>query len=164
MKRALVFSDSHGRVENILDVIKRYQQIDMIFHLGDIQGEADRLRNAVSCAVPIVRGNCDFSPELPESLVINFFGKKVAMTHGHRYLYAGGTDLLRYFGKENEADIVMFGHTHVPFLEQGYDLTLLNPGSIARPRQENKIPTFTVMELDERGELTFQMCEYKKRF
>lgn len=160
MKQALIFSDSHGRNENMLNVIAHYPEVDAIFHLGDIEGGASTLRQAVNCAVCIVRGNCDFTPELPETRIVDFWGKKIAMCHGHRHLYCGGTDVLKYWGQEQGADIVMFGHTHVPYLEQGGTLTLLNPGSISKPRQSTKIPTFTVMDMDNDGQLHFEMCEY----
>lgn len=163
MKRALIFSDSHGKNENMLDVISRHPGVDAIFHLGDIEGAADRLRQTVNCAVCIVRGNCDFTPELPEARIVDFAGKRIAMCHGHRKLYGGNTDVLKYWGQEQEADIVMFGHTHIPYLEEGEDITLLNPGSISRPRQSKKVPTYTLMEVGEDGQLQFTMCEYKKK-
>lgn len=39
MKRVLVVSDSHGNMGNLSEVIKRSKDIDMLIHLGDIQGE-----------------------------------------------------------------------------------------------------------------------------
>ena len=93
-------------------------------------------------------------------MVIEFGGKRIAMCHGRRYLsYGGAPDALRYFGLQNHADVVMFGHTHVPYLEKTDDLILLNPGSISKPRQDNKIPTYTVMEIREDGKIDFRMCE-----
>lgn len=163
MKQALIFSDSHGNIDNILDVIKRYPKAEAVFHLGDIEGDADRLRYATSYPVYMVRGNCDFSAELPPQIVTEFAGKRIAMCHGHRYLSYGGVETLRYWAMEQQADIAMFGHTHVPYLEQDSSPILLNPGSISRPRQEKKIPTFTVMEIDQDGEVHFNMCEYHRK-
>lgn len=159
MKKALIFSDSHGKNENMFDVISQYPEVDAIFHLGDIEGAADRLRQAVNCAVCIVRGNCDFTPELPESRIVEFGGKRIAMCHGHRHLYSGNTDVLKYWGQEQKADIVLFGHTHIPYLEQGENITLLNPGSISRPRQDKKVPTFALLEIATDGQMHFTMCE-----
>lgn len=160
MKKALIFSDSHGKNENMFDVISRYPEVDAIFHMGDIEGAADKLTQSVNCAVCIVRGNCDFTSKLPESRVIEFGGKRIAMCHGHRHLYSGNTDVLKYWGQEQKADIVMFGHTHIPYLEQGEKITLLNPGSISKPRQEKKIPTYALLEIDGEGHPHFTMCEY----
>ena len=49
-------------------------------------------------------------------------------------------------------DIVMFGHTHVPYLHQEDGITALNPGSISYPRQEGRRPSYIIMEIDKEGE------------
>jgi hypothetical protein len=163
MKQALVFSDSHGRLDNLLDVLKQYPSAEAVFFLGDVQGDASRLRNATPYPVYMVRGNCDYDMDIPQQLVTEFAGKKIALCHGHRYLDYGGVDSLRYWALEKKADIGMFGHTHVPYLEEGEKLTLLNPGSISRPRQEGHIPTYAVMEVEEDGKVTFHQCSYVKK-
>ena len=55
----------------------------------------------------------------------------------------------------------MYGHTHVPFLEQSSTLTVLNPGSISRPRQSSHIRTYAVIEFQEDGEVRIELCENK---
>ena len=161
MKQALIFSDSHGNVDKLLEVVKRYPKAEAVFHLGDVEGDADRIRYCTSYPVYMVRGNCDYISDLPQQIVTTFGGKKIAMCHGHRYINYGGVDTFRYWALEQEADIAMFGHTHVPFLEQSSKLTLINPGSISRPRQEGHIPTYAVMEIDDKGEVLVQIHEYK---
>lgn len=164
MKRALIFSDSHSYFDYMESVIRKEKEngFEAIFHMGDIQQMEERLRRMTPYPVHIVKGNCDFGSNLPEELTVTFAGKRIAMCHGHRYLsiFGGGMDALRYFGKERDAQYVFFGHTHVPFLEQASDITLLNPGSISQPRQEKKIPTYAVMEVHDDGEVVFHMCEY----
>ncbi len=158
--KALVFSDSHGKVENMIKALDRYPDYQAIFHLGDIGSDEPWLRSITPYPVYLVKGNCDYSMSLQETLTVEFGGKRIAMCHGHRYLtYGEGMESLRYLGLQQQADIVMFGHTHVPFLEDTGDLVLLNPGSISKPRQENKIPTYTVMEVHEDGKVEFQMRE-----
>ena len=149
-KQALIFSDSHGNIYEALKVIERYKGIDAVFHAGDIEGEEDRLRNAIPGQVCIVRGNCDVfrTGMLPEKLCVPFGGKKIAICHGHRYLNHGNVDLLKYMAKEMDADMVIFGHTHVPFLECSSDMIVVNPGSIAKPRQSDHQPTYGWMEID----------------
>lgn len=161
MKQALIFSDSHGNIEKLLDVVKRYPKAEAVFHLGDVEGDADRVRHCTSYPVYMVRGNCDYISDLPQQIVTTFGGKKIGMCHGHRYLNYGGVDTLRYWALEQQVDIAMFGHTHVPFLEQSSSVTLINPGSISRPRQEGHIPTYAVMEIDDKGEVSFQIHEYR---
>ena len=53
------------------------------------------------------------------------------LAHGHQYYY---TDALLYRGEEVHADMVLYGHTHVPDLSADGPRLLLNPGSLSRPR------------------------------
>lgn len=161
MAKYLVFSDSHGRNEEMLDIIKENKDVEGIFFLGDIEGNDDRLRNSVQGPVYMVRGNCDWSSKAPDFQVIKLHGHKVAMTHGHRQHVNMGIDILKYWAMENEADVVMYGHTHVPVLEQSSALTVLNPGSISRPRQEGHTPTYAVIEFLENGEIRARILNAK---
>ena len=73
-------------------------------------------------------------------------------------------DYLRQIAVENHYDIVMFGHTHVPFIQIENDLTILNPGSLSYPRQEDRMPTFLIMEIDECGMAHYGHGYYKSKF
>ncbi len=159
MAKYLVFSDSHGRDEKMLDVIKRNkQEIEGIFFLGDSEGGEDRLRNAVTGPVYMVRGNCDWSSNAPACQVFELHGHTVAMTHGHRQQVNFELDGLKYWAMSEGAELVMYGHTHVPFLEKSEGLTILNPGSISRPRQDPHIPTYALLEFAENGEIKIKIC------
>ena len=46
------------------------------------------------------------------------------------------SEYIREEGAARKVDIVMFGHTHKPYFEQKDGITVLNPGSLAYPRQE----------------------------
>ena len=157
--KALIFSDSHGRTENLVKAMDRYPDFQAIFHLGDIGNDEPYLRSITPYPVYIVRGNCDYAMNLKESLTVEFGGKRIAMCHGHRYLtYGGGTDSLRYFGLQQQADIVMFGHTHKPYMEEDNELLVLNPGSLSLPRQEGHRPTYIVMEIADDGQISYELC------
>ena len=89
--KALIFSDSHGRTENLVKAMDRYPDFQAIFHLGDVGNDEAYIRSLTPYPVYMVRGNCDFSSSLKESMVIEFGGKRIAICHGHRYLSYGGT-------------------------------------------------------------------------
>lgn len=162
MAKYLVFSDSHNRNEKMLEVIRQYKKdIDGLFFLGDIEGDENVLRNSVPGPVYMVRGNCDWSAQAPSYQVLKLHGHTIAITHGHQQRVNMGVDILKYWALEKEADIVMYGHTHVPFLEQSSTLTVLNPGSISRPRQSSHIRTYAVIEFQENGEVRIELCENK---
>ncbi|MCI9420652.1 MAG: metallophosphoesterase [Eubacterium sp.] len=160
MAKYLVFSDSHGHHERMLEIIA--QQTDSIaglFFLGDMESGEDRLRASIQGPTYIVRGNCDWSSRAPAFQVVKLHGHSVALTHGHRQHVNSGVDMLKYWAMEQGADIVLYGHTHVPFLEQSSTLTVLNPGSISRPRQSGFVPTYAVIEFAEDGEICISLCE-----
>lgn len=157
--RYLVISDSHGRNENVRRVMEEVGPVEAVFHLGDLQCELFELETITQCPVIAVAGNGDYNPELKQMRVITREGYKIVMVHGHRHGVYFDYSRLVYLGQENEAHIVMFGHTHVPNLHQEGGVILLNPGSISRPRQLNKKPTFTIMEIDKDGGIHFDMKE-----
>lgn len=140
----LCLSDSHGRAKNIIEAFARQiKRPDGIIFLGD------GLRDLSYCDfldVPVysVRGNCDsmlYPIELrsTEERILDFYGKKIMLTHGHKYDVKSGLSRLVYAAAEKNVDVVIFGHTHIP-MEEYIDsedsdilnkpLYLMNPGSI----------------------------------
>ncbi|HAK58585.1 MAG TPA: YfcE family phosphodiesterase [Lachnospiraceae bacterium] len=160
-KKALLISDSHGSDEGMLEVIKEFDDVDAIFHMGDIAGAKRLITNNVKCLTYIVRGNTDHDYDLPETVKISFAGKTVLATHGHRYVDYGGIDSLMYLGEENGADVVLFGHIHRPFLGKYGDLVICNPGSISRPRQRDGMCTFAVLNVDDGGDIDIEFYKYE---
>lgn len=162
--KALVFSDSHGNLNNLLEVLRLHPDYEAIFHLGDVESDENVLRSITPYPVYMVKGNCDYYSSCQEKLVFEWQGKKIVMCHGHRYLnYGNGLDNLRYLAQQENADLVMFGHTHVPFLEEVDGCIYLNPGSISKPRQAKKIPTYTVIEVSKDGKFHFEMFEFASK-
>lgn len=69
--KALVFSDSHGRTENLVKAMDRYPDFQAVFHLGDVGNDEAYIRSLTPYPVYMVRGNCDFSSSLKESMVMS---------------------------------------------------------------------------------------------
>lgn len=106
----------------------------------------------------IVRGNTDYDAKLLNANVIEAGGHRIFATHGHLYQVDMRLDLLRFAALENDCDIAMYGHTHVPYLEEDPDdITILNPGSISKPRQADHRYTYMVMEIDDEDEVTYEL-------
>ena len=157
MLRILIMSDSHGRNENvelaIAQVREEIGEFQMLIHLGDV-GDARELESLAGVPCYIVRGNTDYDAKLLNANVIEAGGHRIFATHGHLYQ----VDLLRFAALENDCDIAMYGHTHVPYLEEDPDdVTILNPGSISKPRQADHRYTYMVMEIDDEDEVTYEL-------
>ena len=162
--RILVISDSHGRNDDVAGVVDQVGHIDMLIHCGDVERGEDYIRSLVECPVYMVGGNSDYNLDLPRQLELTIGNYRVFVIHGHMSWVNRGVDYLRQIAVENHYDIVMFGHTHVPFLQKEDDLTILNPGSLSYPRQEDRMPTFLIMEIDECGMAHYGHGYYKSKF
>ncbi|MBO4396640.1 MAG: YfcE family phosphodiesterase [Eubacterium sp.] len=148
MKKALLLSDSHNQNDEMFAVVEYFSDVDAIFHMGDIGNARPLLESRARCLTYVVKGNTDHDFDLPEYVAIDFAGKRVVATHGHRYADYGVTDALRYFGEENHADVLLFGHIHRPVLAEMGNLIICNPGSISRPRQRDRECTFATMSVE----------------
>ncbi|HBO32419.1 MAG: metallophosphoesterase [Clostridium sp.] len=159
--RILLMSDSHGRNENvelaIAQVREEIGEFQMLIHLGDV-GDAREIESLAGVPCYIVRGNTDYDAKLLNANVIEAGGHRIFATHGHLYQVDMRLDLLRFAALENDCDIAMYGHTHVPYLEEDPDdVTILNPGSISKPRQADHRYTYMVMEIDDEDEVTYEL-------
>ncbi len=139
--KCLVFSDSHGSTYFIKQVLDMHPDAETVFFLGDGLSEIDTLRAGYPEKFWIaVRGNCDFYSSFMESPAkkteeIKLCGYKIVATHGDLYGVKYGIGGLISLAKETDADIVLFGHTHIPFEKYISDYEkpfyLFNPGSIS---------------------------------
>ena len=81
----------------------------------------------------------------------------ILLTHGHYYYVSLDLQTLREECIARGIDIVMFGHTHRPLIQIEDELTFINPGSISYPRQADKRCTYIMLEIDDNGEMTFNL-------
>ncbi len=153
--RILVISDSHGKNDDVKQVLEQAGDIDMFIHLGDIERGPEYIRELAKCETHMIAGNNDYDIALPDTDSFMIADKRVFITHGHRFYVGSGVERLREYALENGYDIVMYGHTHMPFLEIGKDVTILNPGSISYPRQDGRKHTFMLIEVDKEGEFHY---------
>jgi len=143
--KILIFSDNHGEKDNVERIIKKHQDVERFFSLGDSEMKEIELS---SLGVVGVKGNYPYEPKFPYELKFAFFGVKVLLTHGHlHHVKSGFTNLIQH-AKAEEVDIVCFGHTHRSYLEQVQNLIILNPGSLSKWRS-NENPTYAIMEIND---------------
>jgi putative phosphoesterase len=142
-----LISDTHRYTWIIEDAIKRLQNSDVIIHLGDNVQDVKEIAKYYKGPILNVKGNCDFAVDTPSEKVEIIGGKKVFMTHGHRYDVKYDLSRLRYRALELEADIVLFGHTHVSKIAYEDGIWFVNPGSPALSR--DGFNSVAVIELED---------------
>lgn len=156
--KILIVSDTHGRCYYLERALQKVSPIDMLIHLGDLEGDATYIEAIADCPVEMVSGNNDYFTDIPREKFLEIGKYYVMLTHGHRYGVNYGIDQLKESALLNGADIVMFGHTHQPLIDLTNDnIYAINPGSITQPRQVGRIPTFILMEIDSKGEAHFTL-------
>lgn len=159
--RILIASDSHGRMENLEKVMMQVQP-DLMLHMGDVEGDEDLIEAEAGCEVVFVRGNCDYSSDAPISDVVEAGAHRIFMAHGHTFGVNFGFEGLVDAAKEASCDVALYGHTHVPLKTVVDGVTIINPGSISLPRQDGRIPTYVVADVDRKGELHYKLCKLEK--
>lgn len=155
--KVVIVSDTHGSHRNLEKVLEEEKPMDMLIHLGDVEGGEDYITALADCPTHIVKGNNDFFSDLPGEEEFMIGDYHIFISHGHYYYVSMGEERLKEEARARGADIVMYGHTHKPTLTREEDLITLNPGSIAYPRQEGRRPSYMVMEIGGGDRIEFSL-------
>lgn len=140
-----ILSDTHVpyRAATVpVAVMSRLAEADVILHAGDVCTAALLDELAAWGPVHAVLGNCD-PPEVRrwgarDELILQLEGVGLAMTHDAGPKEGRARRMRRRFP---DADVVVFGHSHMPLAEWGEGLLLLNPGS---PTDRRRAPSHTM--------------------
>ena len=148
--RYIILSDSHGELENIQQLLDKKIPVTGYLHAGDFAQDADYLRQETALPVYAVYGNSDYKRQAYKpDIFLEFANHHIWLTHGHRYLNTNSDiSLLLEQALLVGATIVIFGHTHLPFLQKKSGILFLNPGSISRPRN-GSTKSFAVLDISQ---------------
>lgn len=145
MKKILIFSDTHNYTNPCISIIKNTKDVCAVIHAGDCVSDAEDLQY-IFTEIPIysVRGNNDFYSRVPLNRIITIDKIKIFITHGHeeRVKYDLSLSTLKNKAEKYDADLVVFGHTHIPHTEFYDKMTIINPGSVRFTR------TYAIAEID----------------
>jgi uncharacterized protein len=108
---------------------------DAIIHAGDITSSEFLAELAKLKPLHAVLGNNDFNIDLPHTLNLEIAGVRIAVVHETGSKEGRARRLSRRFPKAN---IVIFGHSHIPLKEEIDGLLLFNPGSATDKRRQPK--------------------------
>ena len=133
--KVLVCSDSHGNAQALVRAVEQEQPRQVLF-LGDGLSDADKLqRRFPDLVITAVPGNCDWgSLDEPERL-LELEGVRILMMHGHTRRVKYDSLAAIYAARELGAQVLLFGHTHVPLVDYDGSLYTMNPGTVGDPRR-----------------------------
>lgn len=170
--KIMFLSDIHGSAyyaEKALEIFQN-EQADYLIVLGDQLYHGPRnplpenynpkqvvtLLNQYKDKIIAVRGNCDSEvdqmlldyPIMADYTTVFYNNKRIFATHGHIYNQDNMPNITK-------GDVLIYGHTHIPMAEKIEDIYILNPGSIALPKENNpnsygvlKDDLFEIKDLD----------------
>ncbi len=131
--KVLVLSDSHGRVSNMAAAIERESDCSLVFFLGDGLADAEKCMDRFpEKSFIAVKGNCDSGYAYDDTAYKYIEKNTIVACHGHRFsVKITLSDLLAHT-KGVLGNIAFYGHTHKQdfHYERGWDVFVLNPGSI----------------------------------
>lgn len=160
MKKILVASDTHGRNENLKNVILKNRPIDKLIFCGDGEGLEKVIREMIGdeCELYMVRGNNDYFSQLPWDIEFELGGLKAFLTHGHMYGVSVSEGRILEEARSRGCGICFYGHTHRPVEEKKEGIFVINPGSLSFPRQMNRKPSYMIIEEEDNGKLHFHQA------
>lgn len=158
MYKIVIVSDSHGQNDLMRYAISQELPFDRLIHAGDIEDDIDEVlppkyrEYEVTC----VRGNCDWGNRYHSEELIaigrDLWQLNIYVTHGHRHGVRSDDSSLLGEARHQLADIVIYGHTHCPVCYETDDgILVINPGSVAHPRQPDRRRTYAVLLIDDDG-------------
>jgi uncharacterized protein len=138
--RVVVLSDTHAprRWRSCPPrVAAQLRGADLILHAGDVCTAAVLAELSQYAPVTAVAGNND-GPDVAAwgatpTAEIDLDGLHVAMVHDAGPATGRLARMRRAFGR---ADLVVFGHSHIPLDQSGYGLRIFNPGSPTDRRRQ----------------------------
>lgn len=156
--KILVVSDTHGRDDVCLAVIKQRGPFDMFIHCGDLEGSEYTYTLEAGCETHMVVGNNDFFSSLPRETEFMIGSYKAFLTHGHKYHVSFDMDYIKEEAMSRNATIVFYGHTHKPSVRVEGGMYFINPGSISYPRQDGRRQSYIILDINDKQELSYEIC------
>ena len=142
----ILVSDNHGDEHALLDLVSLYEEtISCFLHCGDSESHVS---DPIWTHMKTVKGNMDRESAFPEKRIVSLGDKKVLVTHGHLQGVKRDLTQLKVEAKEEQVDVVCFGHTHIPFCKREDGILYVNPGSISLPKGTHPQKSYALLTLE----------------
>ena len=170
--RVGVISDTHnpsGGAEPPPEVLSAFKGVDVIIHAGDIYQPSclDWLEEIAPVYAVELGADAHFKDDnrvVDMARTIELEGHTIGIIHdllvpGMAQEVTEFTPLSKHFPKDADlstalekvfgasVDIVIFGHTHYPVVEEFQGVLMLNPGSPSLPKQIQRLGQVAILDL-----------------
>lgn len=165
-----ILSDSHDNLVNLKTALEFLEthKISTLIHCGDICTfeTIKYMSKHFAGDIYIVPGNADLDTKDEEKRCaslknVEFFPKVGAVTLNKiKIAFTHEPWLAKKLAEGNRYDLILYGHTHLPWEETVHNSILLNPGNIAGIRT---MPTFAVYDLNKKKAALINIRELQKK-
>jgi len=131
-----IISDTHGLLRP--GVADLFANVDHILHAGDVGGEHVLRALRELAPVTYVGGNNDDGSDGLDIVRVTLGGTRVLLTHILPKPEKPRAEVIASL-KKQPADVVVFGHSHLPHNEVIHGVTFFNPASAGPRRFRNPI-------------------------
>jgi putative phosphoesterase len=144
-----IISDSHDDMQAIRKAVDSFKArgVSYVIHAGDlISPFTFEVFSELTCGFSAVFGNNDGDRILlrqksgdkvhRQPLVLTLDGKKVVVVHE--------PDLVEALSDSKHFQVVVFGHTHIPYIGEKRDTLVINPGKAAKLHKDKS--TFALLD------------------
>lgn len=142
-----IMSDSHYNLSAIDNAVCLADNVDLWFHAGDSIEDAKYLEKVSAKKVYSVAGNVDWTYEGPLEILIKVADINVFLTHGHTYHVKMTLNYLQETARLLDADLTIYGHSHVGAQKKIGGRLFVNPGSVSEPR-DGLSPSFMIATVE----------------
>jgi putative phosphoesterase len=151
MVRIGIVSDTHKHIANLSSAVDFLHQIGAttLIHLGDDYTDVDEIALPDVIRVPGVFSDVYRDERIPNRIIKNIIGWRLLLSHtlaSHPNDLPGDLrpeDVIR----DRRADVVLFGHTHMPGITEEDGVIFINPGHLKNEDKRGFPPTFALVEL-----------------
>jgi putative phosphoesterase len=132
MKKLLVLSDSHGNPDLVSAIVRTELPFDTLIFCGDGLADLVRAELPKEFGVCAVRGNVDRINGLDgdDVAVEEIESVRIFVTHGDQSGVRDTTVSIRNEAAKEDCVLIIFGHTHIPYLNAAGNPVVLNPGAV----------------------------------
>jgi putative phosphoesterase len=167
LRRVLADMPSVDHVLCAGDAVSEYQFCAETVHLLQqvkaqcVQGNHEMVLFSDGNAAYLKKCQAEFAPALldalataPIALELEVAGARLLMVHAspwkpfEDYIFPRSPKLPRF--AKLPYDYVILGHTHVPMVEHVDRVTVINPGSCAQPRDQDRRGSYAILDLERR--------------
>lgn len=183
IKKVYCLGDSVGygtRPNEVLELLKKQEIVSILgnhdeavgFYLSNcgstVKSEQDKqkTKNARTWTVEHTSDeNKAYIRDFEEQLVLEVSGKKVLLTHASPasmtdYVFEQDQEKQEDIAEELVEDIIIFGHTHIPYVKEVKGKLFINAGSVGRPKDGDNRACYCILSVGAEVQVEFVRVTY----